>query len=125
MQSSIRKGIALIAASLVNHRMYDLIQSHGDHRATRFTGRVGPDTNVYDYDRSDNITGTIQDGQYALYDFKSGTRVSLRLNGRTFSGRDAQSGQDFNGSVEQHHVTLFDFETHQRHEFTLRSDGRS
>lgn len=120
MQTSTRTGIALIAASLVSNRTYLTVHSHDDDLGTNFTGRICQVTNIYDDDRSVNISGTLQSGQYELYDWGTETRLSLNVDGRTFSGRDALSGQDFNGVVDQHHVALFDYETHQRHEFTLR-----
>jgi|GEM_PF-1148652 len=125
MQTSTRKGIALIAASLVNHRWFDLVRCSGDEHATRFTGRVGRETNIYDYDRRENIVGTMQDGQYALIDSESITGVSLRLNGLTFSGTDALSGKDFHGTVDGHEVALFDYETHAFYEFSVQADGRT
>ncbi|PYE50489.1 hypothetical protein [Deinococcus yavapaiensis] len=120
MQTSTRKGIALIAASLLADRAYLGVRSHDDDRSTNFTGRIGLVTNVYDDDRSVNISGSFRDGQYELYDWGTETRLSLQLQDRAFSGRDALSGRDFNSVVDQRHVTLFDSETQRHHEFTLR-----
>ncbi|WP_027483466.1 hypothetical protein [Deinococcus pimensis] len=117
MHASTRTGIALIAASLVKGSTYELI-SVGGHR-TRFTGRIGPITNIYDYDRSTNIIGTFTDGTYVLHDFGATSRVTLRVHGQTFDGHDTLCGQDFTGTVRPRHVILFDDETQASYEFSL------
>ncbi len=118
MLNDTRKGIALIAASLVNHQLY--IEVGDTDGLTRFTGRVGQEVNVYDAARSRNISGFLKGGAYTLYDFGTGTRLSLTVRDLSFHGVDERSGEDFHGTVNGAHVELFDEEVQRPFAYHVR-----
>ena len=120
MIAATRKGIALIAASLVEQHTFEHILSQDDGRGTNFTGRTGEITSVYDYDRSRTINGVVRDGRSTLFDFGSHHAITLRIDGTTFGGHDSLSETDFEGHVEGRTVRIYDHETNREHTFTVR-----
>ncbi len=117
-----QKGIVFIVASLVNQRQYAGVYSDVDAHDTMFTGAIGDEINIYDFDRSENISGELKPEGYSLHDYSCGSQLSLTVEGNTFKGMDDRSGKNFKGSVDGNRVMLFDAEHAQRRTFTLRVD---
>ena len=62
--------------------------------------------NIYDYSRGGYIQGSLDQ----VYDYVSGSYISLHVNGNTFNGYDYERGFYFNGQISNGGISFFDYE---------------
>jgi hypothetical protein len=125
VNSDLYQGLAFILATGVHGGPFIAIQRAAvDKPYTLFTGVVGPRVNVYDYQRSETISGSLEGRTYQLYDVLTRGRLRCTVNGGDFEGTDEGSGTSFSGSVVGREVALYDGEFGRWQHFTAVPEWR-
>lgn len=79
------------------------------------TNKNGYNISVYDYTRGGYMQGNVEQ----LYDYVSGSYISLNFQGNTFNGYDYERGFYFNGNINGTSLSLFDYETTQYYNYSF------
>lgn len=120
MNANLHLGLAFIVATAIHGGPFMAIRRSAAERepAALFTGIVGPRVNVYDYQRSDTISGRLQGATYHLYDALTYQRLRCTIHGADFDGIDDQNQTLFCGRVEGVQIELYDAEFETTYVFT-------
>lgn len=83
-----------------------------DHSRSKEIDIIGDVTDkrvlLFDNDRRCNFSGIGSDGSFHLFDSGNKVGISLTIEGEKFQGFDSTSQRNFNGSVKNHEVTMYD-----------------
>lgn len=120
MNPDLHPGLAFIMATAIHGGPFTAVQRRGPGgvSALLFTGVVGPYVNIYDYQRSETISGTLRGTTYHLYDVLTRRRLRCTVHGEDFDGVDEQNQTLFSGRVGGLQVDLYDAEFQTAYVFT-------
>jgi len=115
MQHSKRRAIAYIAGRIINNQYSGSIYDYTEAGHFNFSGNVSPNVNVYDYSRSNYLTGDAS----SVYDYNTGQYINLSITGSSFSGYDYETGSYYNGTVNGISISLYDYESGRYYNFSI------
>ncbi|MFC4637885.1 hypothetical protein [Deinococcus hohokamensis] len=125
MNPDLYMGLTFIVATVIHGGPFTAVRRGdsvtGPH--TLFTGVVGARINVYDYGRSETISGHLYGATYHLYDVLTQKSLQCTVDEDTFEGVDEGSKTPFFGRVQGLQVTLYDGEFGTSHDFTMVPEG--
>lgn len=98
MEDKIKRAIAHSAVNRINGKSNNYVYDYDK-------GQHIPMTESYDYEAKEHISNS----ESGFYHYGVPGHVSLKTNGKSFSGYDYSSGAHFQGSVNGHTVQLYDY----------------
>lgn len=117
MRDDKRACFALIAATLVNKRMYNRVF---DYTASKYVN-IGSSNiqssylSFFDYNRGGYVSGNPQN----LYDYPTSSYVSLRQHGNRLKGYDYETNSYVDFTVHGNAVTVFDYQTSMYYNYSV------
>lgn len=116
MKVHTRRAVAFIAARLIGNKHSSSIYDYETGEYTSITGQVEDNrVAVYDHDTGSHINGSAS----SFYHHGNGAHLSLKTNGRNFTGYDYDSGAHFSGHVSGSSVSLYDYEVGSYFNFSI------
>lgn len=110
MEDYKRACVAAVAAAIFSRRNISSVYDYGMGQYHMYSSNYnGSQISIYDYSRG----GYMQGNTEQVYDYVSGSYVSLRINGSAFNGYDYESGYYFNGHLSGNSITFYDYEVGQ------------
>lgn len=107
MEDYKRVCVVALIASISCHRNVSSVYDFGKGQYFMYsTNMSGSSISVYDYSREGYMQGNIDQ----VYDYISGSYISLQVNGQTFNGYDFERGFYFNGQIGNGVISFFDYE---------------
>lgn len=85
------------------------------------TGEISPEkVNVFDYSQDCHVIGDKGSDGFTLYHYGTQKEITLKVEGKKFSGFDSDTAQSFSGTINGKTIVLFDYETRKNYNFVLR-----
>lgn len=111
MKPTIRISIAFVIGSLIAKKSFSHIMADSENLYLKFTGRfTASDIDAEECESGSRYYGMIQGDQGTFHHAGENTTITFKLNGFKFTGLDSQSGKNFNGSITDSIVKLFDYD---------------
>ncbi len=111
MTPNMRACIAFVAGSIVMNKPFSAVYDQADGGGRRMDGRFAAG-NIDVVDQSDGSTlmGMMSGQTASFYHSTANCSISLQFNGTQFTGHDGGTGRNFNGSVQNDGVRLYDYD---------------
>lgn len=105
MNADTRRAVAFIAGSSASGQRTTSVYDYSVGRHTSFSGQVGAQVSVYDYDARCHISGRLP----SLYHYGASAHLTLKVVGTTFDGYDYATSSHFSGTVRGRSISLYDY----------------
>lgn len=117
MEANKRASFALVAATLVNTRRYNSVYAYdlSKHITISSSNVTSSSKLFYDHNRGAAISGDRQ----SLYDYATGSHVSVNINGNSVECYDYESGRHITFMVNGSNVSAYDYETSTYYNFNV------
>lgn len=117
MEANKRACFALVAATLVNLKQYNGVYAYdlSKHIDISSSNVNTNSPHFYDHNRGAAISGDRQ----SMYDYATGTHVSVSINGNNVDCYDYESGRYINFTVNGSDVSAYDYETSAHYNFNV------
>jgi hypothetical protein len=114
MENYKRVCVAAIAAAIVNSQNISSVYDYDSGQNLFFsTNKIGNEISVYDYSRR----GYMQGSNEQVYDYVTGSYISIHIKGNSFKGFDYERGNYFDGQIDKRNVSFFDYESAQYYNY--------
>jgi len=115
MQNSKRRAVAYIVGRYISKRDSGAIYDYNAGTHFSFSGSIDSSVNVYDYSRSNYLSGDIS----SLYDYSTGQYINVNVTGYSFSGYDYETGSYFNGTVNDGSINIYDYQEGRYFDYSI------
>ena len=110
-----RRAIAYIVASIISEKNLNSIFDYIDSSYYNFGGEITLNLNIYDYSRSNYLSGNIN----SIYDYSTCNYITLDIENDNFSGYDYETSNYFNGQFNGNSISFYDYETGTHYSFSI------
>lgn len=108
MENYKRVCVAAFAAAIFSSQNISSVYDYDSGQNLFFsTNKKGNEISVYDYSRG----GYMQGSNEQVFDYVTGSYISIRVKGKAFNGFDFERGNYFNGQINNGNVSFFDYES--------------
>ena len=110
MTEHVRSSLAFVIARITHADKRNGVYDHTRQTYVSISGFVDDSVDVYNHESKSTMNGSVKTGIYRLYDYRSGSRLSLDVKDNVFEGSCDRTGSPFNGHVEGSTVHIHDHE---------------
>ena len=109
MNDNLRAGLAYIAGSIINKKMYSSITDQQHKKTIRISGKLEMGNIDAQYvDDGSKIVGMVSGNDVSFFHSRENVSICMKISGTDFRGRESGVDREFTGSVAGKAVKIYD-----------------